>query len=61
MATTPAQTQSFLTKWENSGAAERANAQLFLAELCDIMGWNARSPKDPRAINTYCFEKTSLA
>ncbi len=27
--------ESFISRWENSGAAERANYQMFLSELCD--------------------------
>ncbi len=27
----------FLTRWRASGAAERANYQLFLSELCDLL------------------------
>ena len=30
-------TQSFIDRWHNSGAAERANYQLFLSELCDLI------------------------
>ncbi|QQR85592.1 MAG: hypothetical protein IPJ76_13370 [Flavobacteriales bacterium] len=33
---TPAALQAFITKWQLAGAAERANAQLFMAELCDV-------------------------
>lgn len=29
--------ESFISRWENSGAAERANYQMFLSELCDIL------------------------
>ena len=29
--------QAFLSKWELSGAAERANAHLFITDLCDIL------------------------
>ena len=32
---------AFLTKWAASGAAERANAQLFVAELCGLLGVDA--------------------
>ena len=27
----------FIARWKNSAAAERANYQLFLAELCDLL------------------------
>lgn len=50
--------QAFLTKWEASGAAERANAQLFLAELCDLLGVERPQPKTPdERANAYVFEK----
>lgn len=28
----------FIARWSDTGAAERSNAQLFLAELCDVLG-----------------------
>jgi hypothetical protein len=50
--------QAFITKWEVSGAAERANAQLFIAELCDVIGVEPPRPKTPdEHINAYVFEK----
>ena len=36
-ASTPEQIASFITRWEKSGGAERANYQMFLSELCDII------------------------
>ena len=33
----PAEATRFITRWRASGAAERANYQLFLAELCDVL------------------------
>ena len=30
--------KTFIDRWKNSGAAERANYQLFLSELCDVLG-----------------------
>ena len=35
---TPEQITAFITRWSSSGAAERANYQMFLSELCDILG-----------------------
>jgi hypothetical protein len=56
-----AKLQAFLTKWEASGAAERANAQLFLAELCDVLGVDRPEPKTPdERANAYVFEKVLL-
>ena len=37
--------EAFLTRWEASGAAERANYQLFLTELCDLSA--SRGPSRP--------------
>jgi len=30
--------EDFITRWRNSGGAERANYALFLSELCDLLG-----------------------
>lgn len=30
--------ESFITRWAASGASERANYQLFLTELCELLG-----------------------
>lgn len=35
--------QNFITRWKNSGAAKRANYQLFLSEIRDLLGV-ARGP-----------------
>lgn len=48
----------FIGRWERSQAAERANAQLFLAELCDVLD----VPRPDPAINdpsrdVYVFER----
>ena len=29
---------AFIARWKASGAAERANYQLYLSELCDVLG-----------------------
>ncbi|MCB0810728.1 MAG: hypothetical protein KDB96_15735, partial [Flavobacteriales bacterium] len=50
--------QAFLTKWELSGAAERANAQAFLLELCEVLDVPKPDPATPdQAANAYVFEK----
>ena len=50
--------QAFLTKWELSGAAERANAQAFLLELCEVLDVPKPKPTTPdQAANAYVFEK----
>ena len=53
-----AQVAAFLTKWQASGAAERANAQLFLNELCGILEVELpHGSKPDEALNSYVFEK----
>ena len=48
----------FIHRWKNSGAAERANYQLFLSELCDFLGVPRPSPALPDdRRNTYVFER----
>lgn len=50
--------ESFLARWEASGASERANYQLFLAELCDQLGVDRPEPSQPdETSNRYVFEK----
>jgi SAM-dependent methyltransferase len=49
---------SFSERWRQSAAAERANYQLFLSELCDFL--DVPRPDPSRAedhLNTYVFEK----
>jgi len=50
--------QAFIERWQASGAAERANYQLFLTELCDIIGMGHPQPasENPHK-NAYVFEK----
>lgn len=38
---------SFISRWSRSGAAERANYQLFLSELCDILHVERPDPSVP--------------
>jgi hypothetical protein len=45
-ATTPEQIDTFIRRWENSGAAERANYALFLSELCILL--DLPRPDPPR-------------
>jgi SAM-dependent methyltransferase len=52
-------TASFIARWQNSGAAERANYQLFLSELCDLLGVARPDPTKPDdADNAYVFERS---
>lgn len=38
---------SFISRWENSGAAERANYQMFLSELCALLDVTRPDPTSP--------------
>ncbi len=52
--------ESFLQRWSASGAAERANYQLFLSELCDVLAVARPQPSTPDAsANAYVFEKAA--
>jgi hypothetical protein len=61
MADAPATTAAvadFVRRWETSGAAERANYQLFLSELCDLLGVARPEPTRPDdRDNVYVFER----
>lgn len=49
----------FIDRWERSGAAERANYQLFLSELCDLVGVPRPDPATPDTHeNAYVFERS---
>ena len=51
--------QSFISRWEKSGAAERANCQIFLSELCSLIGVPPPEPATPDTrLNAYVFERT---
>ena len=51
--------EAFIARWQGSGAAERANYQLFLSELCDVLGVARPEPKTAyEERNAYVFEKS---
>ncbi|MDR0564280.1 MAG: hypothetical protein LBG78_05010 [Azoarcus sp.] len=43
--------QEFIDRWKNSPLTERAGAQTFFLELCDILG-----VPHPGDADSYCFE-----
>ncbi|MDT7809913.1 MAG: hypothetical protein QOJ70_3726 [Acidobacteriota bacterium] len=48
----------FIARWKESGAAERANCQPFLGELCDVLGVPCPEPAQPLdEQNAYVFER----
>src|SRR5690349_13662815 len=50
--------EEFIRRWSASGAAERANYQLFLSELCDALHIPRPEPtRSDDALNTYVFER----
>jgi hypothetical protein len=50
--------QHFIGRWEKSGAAERANCQIFLSELCALIGVPPPEPATPDThLNAYVFER----
>jgi len=50
---------AFIARWRESGGHERANYQLFLAELCDLLGAPRPDPARPEnAENAYVFERS---
>lgn len=50
--------QEFIDRWARSGASERANYQLFLSELCEMLGVEPPHPQQAtEAENAYVFEK----
>jgi hypothetical protein len=49
---------AFIDRWARSGAAERANHQLFISELCDLIGVSHPDPATPdNSENAYVFER----
>ncbi|MGC1273785.1 MAG: DNA methyltransferase [Planctomycetaceae bacterium] len=50
--------QPFIERWRASGAAEQANSQSFLGELCDLLEVPRPEPtRQDDAANVYVFEK----
>jgi SAM-dependent methyltransferase len=51
----------FIERWASSGAAERANYQIFLTELCDVLNVPRPEPtKINEDENAYVFEKAVI-
>jgi hypothetical protein len=50
--------EAFIDRWLKSAASERANYQLFLSELCDILNVARPNPAGPdHSKNAYVFER----
>jgi hypothetical protein len=51
----------FIARWKGSGAAERANFQPFLGELCDVLGVERPEPAQADdSHNAYVFERNVI-
>ncbi len=51
--------EDFITRWATSGAAERANYQLFVSDLCDLIKVERPRPSSAdNALNSYIFERS---
>ncbi|TAE89444.1 MAG: class I SAM-dependent DNA methyltransferase, partial [Verrucomicrobia bacterium] len=50
--------ETFISRWGHSGAAERANYQMFLSELCDLLDVPRPNPTSPDPEkNLYVFDR----
>ena len=55
---TPEQITAFIERWQDSGAAERANYTSFLCELCSLLDLPHPDPSSPdNSQNAYVFER----
>jgi SAM-dependent methyltransferase len=55
----PNKLSDFISRWQASGAAERANCQLFLTELCDLLEIPRPEPAKPHdRDNAYVYERS---
>ena len=56
--TDPAALDTFIARWQRAGGSERANYQLFLTELCEVLGLPRPDPAgDDTRDNAYVFER----
>lgn len=50
--------ENFISRWRRSAASERANYQLFLIELCDVLGLSRPEPaKGEAEHDEHVFER----
>ena len=55
----PASIETFITRWDGTAMAERANAQPFLSELCDMLSVPRPDPAQG-GIGPYRFERNVI-
>jgi hypothetical protein len=57
-SSSPSFISNFIEKWKASGASERANYQIFLSELCELLGVEKPRPASDKVHEaTYTFER----
>ena len=57
----PAAVEAYIARWRAATGSERANYQLFVGQLCDLLGLPAPDPaRGEAAENAYCFERRVL-
>ena len=55
---TPSAIDAFIARWQHASGTERANYQLFLTELCELLGLPRPDPAgDDTRDNAYVFER----
>jgi len=58
MTTSSEQIESFIARWQSAGGSERANYQLFITELCELLALPKPEPaQDDARDNAYVFER----
>lgn len=58
MQATNNDTERFIGRWRSAGGSERANYQLFVTELCALLGVPLPQPaRDDARDNAYVFER----
>jgi len=54
----PDTVEAFIVRWQSAGGSERANYQLFITELCELLGLPKPEPAKAEAEdNAYVFER----
>lgn len=53
----PADPHAFIARWLPSGGSERANYQMFLLELCDLLGVDSPDVTTAAGLGKYTFER----
>ncbi|MCX7165234.1 MAG: class I SAM-dependent DNA methyltransferase [Rhodocyclales bacterium] len=58
MSAAPVAVEAFIVRWQAAGGSERANYQLFITELCELLGLPKPEPAQAEAgENAYVFER----